>query len=78
MEEQNQDDGEMMEKHDHKWLAVETSLYPPLIGVECECGESGYVENYSVDEWNKAYNAPSTPYEWKGEVKQKPQRDLEQ
>ena len=57
--------------HKHKWTVYSTSLCPPCILVECECGKLGFIEqgNYTCEEWSKAYYAPSNPYEWDGSQK---------
>jgi hypothetical protein len=53
-----------MKKHEHKWIVFSTALVNAVIMVECECGAYGIIEEYTQDEWSKAFYAPSNPYKW--------------
>jgi hypothetical protein len=54
-----------VDKHKHHWIVYSTSIAPPTILVRCEaCKVQGTVYQYSTDEWQAAYYAPSKPYLW--------------
>ena len=57
-------------KHKHKWIVYSTSLCPPTIMVYCDCGADGWIKDFTEEEWDAAFYAPSNnyPYEGKGKV----------
>jgi len=55
-----------MDEHQHKWDVVSTAVATGQIIVECACGARGTVDDPSLEEWNRAYYAPSAAYEWDG------------
>jgi hypothetical protein len=53
-----------MTEHNHDWHVFSTILDKSSLLVRCECGAVGVVEDPSKAEWNKAFHAPSHPYQW--------------
>jgi hypothetical protein len=49
----------------HDWLVISTSLADVVLIVECSrCNARGIVGDPSVEEWKRAFYAPSNPYRW--------------
>jgi hypothetical protein len=53
-------------RHKHRWIVYSTSMSPPRILVQCECGALGEIDDSTREEWNAAFNAPSKSYLWPG------------
>lgn len=50
---------------DHSWQVVSTVLSEVALQTQCKrCGLYGSVPNPSEEEWSKAFDAPSSPYDW--------------
>lgn len=50
---------------DHEWQVVSTVLSESALQTHCKiCGLYGSVSDPSDDEWEKAFEAPSSPYDW--------------
>lgn len=57
----------MKNKCKHIWRVYSTAICPPTIMMSCaKCNEYGFVQDFTGDEWSKAYHSPSDPYIWKG------------
>lgn len=49
----------------HEWVVYSTGLCPPTIMLYCEkCELDGFVEDFTQEEWNRAFYAPSSHYRW--------------
>lgn len=47
------------------WLVVSTALCPTTIMLQCLCTHAtAKVLDFSREEWNQAFYAPSHPYPW--------------
>ena len=52
-----------VETCEHSWIVYSFSLCPPTIMVYCEkCGEDGFIEDFTEEDWDKAFYAPSDNY----------------
>ncbi|MEP4554088.1 hypothetical protein [Tateyamaria sp.] len=50
---------------DHSWQVVSTVLSEGFLQTQCRlCGLYGSVLNPSEEEWSKAFEASSSPYDW--------------
>ena len=53
------------DERDHEWVVFSTAVKDGYLCVECiNCDTGGFVEDPSLEEWTRAYNAPSQPYGW--------------
>lgn len=50
---------------DHQWAVYSTALQNVRLLVKCvKCGSFGSIDDPSRDEWDRAFHAPSNPYDW--------------
>lgn len=50
---------------DHSWEVVSTVLSEVALQTQCKrCGLYGSVPNPSEEEWERAFDSPSSPYDW--------------
>ena len=50
----------------HTWVVYATAFRPPCLELECyQCGVLGNVFDFSSEEWDRAFHAPSKPYRWR-------------
>lgn len=50
---------------DHEWGVFFTVLKDAILLLQCvECGAYGKVSDPSAEEWQRAFHAPSKPYQW--------------
>lgn len=55
----------MNQKCSHRWFVYSTGISLGCIMVKCaKCPAEGLVYGWTIKEWQKAYDAPSNPYEW--------------
>ena len=51
----------------HSWNVVSTAVATGQLVLECSfCNVVGTVDDPSLEEWERAFGAPSEPYEWDG------------
>ena len=56
--------------HVHIWVVFSTALADSWLMLQCvECGLHGVVKDSSKEEWSRAFNAPSKPYQWHDETR---------
>ena len=49
----------------HSWVVFSTALEEGWLMVQCtKCGLHGTVDDPTMEEWSRAYHAPSAPYPW--------------
>lgn len=54
----------------HEWVVFSTALNEGWLMLQCiECGVHATVDDPTVEEWSKAFHAPSTPYRWHDEAR---------
>jgi hypothetical protein len=54
----------------HHWVVFSTALQEGWLMLQCTgCGLHGAVEDPTLEEWSRAYNAPSAPYPWTDEAR---------
>ena len=47
-----------------QWQVYSTAVGTGVIMVQDETGRRGYIEDYTEDEWRRAFYAPVSPYPW--------------
>lgn len=50
----------------HEWVVFSTALAEVCIMVQCvECGAHGTVDDPTIEEWGRAFDASENPYLWR-------------
>ncbi len=65
MAEQRKGDGMDYCDRGHDWWVYSTAMVSGCLMVHCRaCGMEGVVDDPSLNEWKRAFHAPSNPYRW--------------
>jgi hypothetical protein len=55
----------MSKQHEHEWVVFSTAVKQCWLMLQCViCGSEGTVDDPTIEEWRRAYYAPSMPYRW--------------